>query len=346
MPYSLLCLGNPLLDIQATCPPEFLEKYGLKANDAILAEEKHMPVFDEILQYDAKYLAGGAAQNTARGAQYVLPADSVVYCGCVGEDKFADMLREANKKEGLFNAYRVEKDIPTGKCAVIVTQNGAARSLVTDLSAANHYKVEHLKSPEVWKYVEEASTFYVGGFHLTVCVPAILALGEHAAATNKLFTMNMSAPFLCQFFKDQMDSVAPYWDIVIGNESEAAAYAEAHNLGTTDVTEIAKAIAVLPKANAKRPRHVVITQGADSTVVVTADSTGVTSSKVYAINPIAASEIVDTNGAGDSFAGGFVGSLVGGKSFDEAVDVGHWLASWTVRLNGPAYPYPKISYSA
>ncbi|KAK9386798.1 Ribokinase-like protein [Lipomyces mesembrius] len=344
MPFPLLCLGNPLLDIQAVCPTEFLEKYDLKANDAILADEKHMPIYEEILKYDAKFLAGGAAQNTARGAQYVLPADSVVYCGCVGEDKFSDFLREANKKEGLYSAYLVEKDQPTGKCAVIVT--GTDRSLVTDLSAANHYKIDHLKSPEIWKFVEDAQYYYVGGFHLTVCVPAILALGQHAAETNKVFSMNLSAPFLAQFFKDQMDSVAPYWDILIGNESEAAAYAESHNLGITDVTEIAKAIATLPKANTKRPRHVVITQGADSTIIVTADATGVTGAKVYPIRPIAASEIVDTNGAGDSFAGGFIGSIVSGKSIDEAVEVGHWLASWTVRLNGPAFPYPKIEYSA
>lgn len=42
--------------------------------------------------------------------------------------------------------------------------------------------------------------------------------------------MNLSAPFLCQFFKEQMDSVLPYTDYVIGNESEALAYAESHDL--------------------------------------------------------------------------------------------------------------------
>ena len=40
--------------------------------------------------------------------------------------------------------------------------------------------------------------------------------------------MNLSAPFLCQFFKDQMDQVIPYVDYLIGNESEALAYAESH----------------------------------------------------------------------------------------------------------------------
>jgi adenosine kinase len=47
-----------------------LEKYGVKANDAILAEEKHMGLYEDLIQNcDAKLIAGGAAQNTARGAQ-------------------------------------------------------------------------------------------------------------------------------------------------------------------------------------------------------------------------------------------------------------------------------------
>lgn len=46
-----------------------LQKYGLKDNDAILAEEKHMGLYEELMAKDAKLIPGGAAQNTARGAQ-------------------------------------------------------------------------------------------------------------------------------------------------------------------------------------------------------------------------------------------------------------------------------------
>ena len=42
---ALFCIGNPLLDIQVTNGEQLLEKYGLKANDAILAEEKHRPMY-------------------------------------------------------------------------------------------------------------------------------------------------------------------------------------------------------------------------------------------------------------------------------------------------------------
>lgn len=42
--------------------------------------------------------------------------------------------------------------------------------------------------------------------------------------------MNLSAPFIAQFFKAQVDEILPFVDVLIGNESEAEAYAEAHSL--------------------------------------------------------------------------------------------------------------------
>ena len=56
-------------------------------------------------------------------------------------------------------------------------------------------------------------------------------------------------------------SVLPFTDMVFGNETEAAAYAESQSLGITDVKEIAKRIAMLPKENGSKSRLVVITQG-------------------------------------------------------------------------------------
>lgn len=62
------CMGWSVLTTASD--DALLEKYGLKANDAILAEEKHASLYEELIQNrDAKLIAGGAAQNTARGAQ-------------------------------------------------------------------------------------------------------------------------------------------------------------------------------------------------------------------------------------------------------------------------------------
>jgi adenosine kinase len=343
--YTLLCLENPLLDIQAHGDEKLLEKYKLKANEAILAEPSHLGLYDDLLNnYEAKLIAGGGAQNTARGAQYILPPGSVVYIGCVGKDKYAEILQEANKKEGLRVEYRIDEEQTTGRCGVVIT--GHNRSLCTELGAANHYKLDHLKQPEIWKLAENAKFFYAGGYHLTVCVPAILALAEEAAAKDKVFMFNLSAPFIPQFFKDQLDQTAPYWDILIGNETEALAYAESHNLDTKDVTEIAKKIAALPKKNSSRPRQVIITQGTDPTIVAIASSSGEPSVKTFPVHAIGKEEIADTNGAGDAFAGGFVGGIVKGESLAKSIDMGHWLASLSIREIGPSYPHPKKQYAS
>lgn len=62
------------------------------------------------------------------------------------------------------------------------------------------------------------------GFPLTVCPPAILRIAKHACEKNKVFCMNLSAPFLCQFYKEPMLQVLPYVDILFGNESVSSLY--------------------------------------------------------------------------------------------------------------------------
>lgn len=182
---------------------------------------------------------------------------------------------------------------------------------------------------------------------MTVSPEAIVKLGKHAAENNKVFTLNFSAPFIAQFFKDPLDEALPYVDYVIANESEAAAYAESHDLGVDakDVVGIAKAVAKLPKVNSKRPRTVVFTQGLDPTVVVKYNAeTEDYEVKAYKVRELAAEQVVDTNGAGDAFAAGFVASLVEGKTDAEAVDVGQWAASLSIQQVGPTFPFPKQTY--
>jgi adenosine kinase len=50
-----------------------------------------------------------------------------------------------------------------------------------------------------------------------------------AFGRNQVFTMNLSAPFIAEFFKDNVDQLLPFVDFLFGNESEAAAYAAAHS---------------------------------------------------------------------------------------------------------------------
>lgn len=336
---KLICLGNPLLDYQATVTTDYLEKYGLKPNDAILVDatsnDPKMAIFNELLSFkDVKFVAGGAAQNTARGAAYVLGPKQVGYFGSVGEDKFSAKLLAENDAAGVVSLYQVQKDIGTGKCAALIT--GHNRSLVTDLGAANHFTPDHLDKH--WDLVEKAKLFYVGGFHLTVSPEAIVKLGKHAQETGKPFVLNLSAPFIPQFFKSALEQVLPYTTIVIGNESEAASYAEAFGLEAQkeDLAAIARHI-----IGDSEKRTVVFTHGLEPTVVVSAKT-----SKTHNVKALDNASIVDTNGAGDAFAGGFMAALTQGKSLETAVDMGQWLAALSIQEIGPSYPKTNIEYQS
>ena len=143
--------------------------------------------------------------------------------------------------------------------------------------------------------MQQAQVYYVGGYHLTVCPDAVVTLGKEAAKENKIFVLSLSAPFICQFFKQQLDDTMPYWDYVIGNEAEARAWGEGHGVESQDVKVIAEKVAEWKgKANKARKRVVVFTQGTDGTVVAI-QGEGV---REFGIREVGVERICDTNGAG------------------------------------------------
>ncbi|KAI0235275.1 adenosine kinase [Massospora cicadina] len=142
--------------------------------------------------------------------------------------------------------------------------------------------------------------------------------------------MNLSAPFLSQFYKDNMDAASPYWDIIFGNESEAVAYSESHDFGITDIKEIALKVAALHKKN-NRPRLVVFTQGKESTIVVENGKV-----REFPVLPIDPEEINDTNGAGDAFVGGFLSEYVKGSPVS---NVSKLVIGWLALLYAKLVPF-------
>jgi len=63
-------MGNPLLDIMVNVEDSFLAKYNLKPNDAIIAEDAHVPMYQELIEnYPVEFVAGGATQNVLRVVQ-------------------------------------------------------------------------------------------------------------------------------------------------------------------------------------------------------------------------------------------------------------------------------------
>lgn len=326
----LLGMGNPLLDISASVKTDFLTTHNLKANDAILTEEE--AIFLELLkEYKVEYIAGGATQNSMRVAQWVLGKKNLTsYMGCVGEDSSRKILEEKAREAGVNVRYQISEK-PTGRCAVLITDQN--RSLVTKLDAANHFTVSHLEEETNWELVKTAKVVYSAGFFLTVSVESMLKVAKYCAQNNKTYCLNLSAPFLCQFFKDQMSSVLPFTDIIFGNEDEAAAYAKENNLGTTEVAEIALKLAMLPKENGSKSRLVIITQGEGPVVAVEHGKV-----KTFPVEALEKSDIVDTNGAGDAFVGGFLAQWVLGNGLETSVRCGIWAATHCIKRSGCTMP--------
>merc|ERR1719186_2594406 len=127
----------------------------------------------------------------------------------------------------------------------------------------------------------------------------MLKVSKHCAANNKTYCLNLSAPFLIQFFKDQMMSVIPFADIIFGNETEAATYAEVHCPEVKDV------------AHGKVLK--------------------------FPVTSLPNDKIVDTNGAGDAFVGGFLAQYVQDKPLETAVRCGIWAATHIIQRSGCTY---------
>jgi len=337
----LLGMGNPLLDISCVITKEdddILEKYELKMNNAILAEDKHQPMFKEMVEkYDVEYIAGGATQNSIRVCQWMFNKQKelqTTFIGCIGPCEFGKQMKEACEGDGVQTNYMIDEQTPTGTCAVLVKEG--ERSLIAALNAANNYKFEHLQRAENWKIVEDAKFYYSAGFFLTVSPESIMAVAKHSADEKKCYTMNLSAPFLMQVppFLEAMMNAMPYVDVLFGNESEALTFAESQKWeGVTDVAEIALKITQMPKASAHCTRTVVFTQGADATIV--AKDGKVTK---YDVIKLAKEDLVDTNGAGDAFVGGFLSQYVQGKEIADCCKGGNYAANAIIQQSGCKCP--------
>lgn len=312
-----------------------------------------MGIYTELVtDYPVQYIAGGSAQNTIRVCQWMLQSPGATsYMGAVGADAYGETLEKCATEDGVlvhyqknrevdgaFNLYlhiseilfRFKMQVPTGTCAVLI--NGGERSLVANLAAANTFTPAHLETEAAKAIVERAQIYYISGFFLTVSLESILQVASAAVASSKIFSMNLSAPFVCDFFGDRLAACMPFCDFVFGNESEAASYGKSKGFGE-DIRQIALKTAAQPKASGTRPRIVVFTQGCDATLV--ACEGRITE---FPVDPLSKDLLVDTNGAGDAFVGGFLAQLAKGLPIAECVNAGHWAARMIIQRSGCSFP--------
>ncbi|KAH0481803.1 MAG: uncharacterized protein KVP18_003163 [Porospora cf. gigantea A] len=351
---ALLGVGNPLLDTIVCADEAFMDKYNLVKGGYCFQGEGQEAIYDDMASRTPVYVPGGATQNSIRVAQGLLPSPSTAYSGSSGKDKEGERMRDLLETCDVKSYYYWDAEHPTGMCGVAVSSCGE-RSLCTRLGAADHFPFEHLQSVEMQRALADSKFVYSAGFFLTVCTKGMVMMGKHCSENNKVFASNLCAEFIVEHFKDQMLEVLPFMDYIFGNESEWAHFARIHaealgNVDPANLQEVARRVAQLPKVNTARSRVVVVTQGSDETIVAskwfTSEAIVVCDNKrrlksttlyqvsTFPVVPLDPSMIVDTNGAGDAFVGGFLAGLVQDKALPDCVALAHYAARHIVQRSG------------
>ena len=118
---------------------------------------------------------------------------------------------------------------------------------------------------------DKAGIIYSTGFFITSNDEALEKVCKFATEHNKPFAFNLAAVFLLIIAKDSVMRCIEHADYVFCNEDEGSAYAKIVGIAEHDRIAAARHIAEQKKANVKRQRVVVITQGAEPVIVATSD---------------------------------------------------------------------------
>lgn len=327
--YPLICMGHPLLDISSHVNSALLEKYNIVSGSACLASESHMPLYKEMVDtLQCDYIAGGAALNTCRASQWLSKSANLsTFFGAIGQDDFGIRLRDASSEAGVVPHFQIDPSNETGTCACLIFNK--ERALVANLGASKFLKVSFIK--EHWNIFEESQVIYSEGYLLTDGAECVFEAAKYACEAGKVFALNLSAPYVIEFFKNNLETVWPWTEYVFGNEEEAAKFGEVFGL-TGCVIEVAIRMSLMP-TRTQRPKKIVITRGKDSVVVASEGK-----AELFDVPAIDPSLILDTNGAGDSFVGGFLYELVRGSDLRKCIAAGNYLAREVIQLSGCSFP--------
>jgi ribokinase len=264
------------------------------------------------------YVGGGSAANTAAWLTRV--GESTVFVGAIGDDAAGQSQVESLHRLGVDVRFRVDRTRPTGTCLVLVAPSGE-RTMVPD-PGANLSLLEH----------DVPTEEFHAGDHLHVSGYALLrdsrdaALHAMAAARSAAMTVSVgaasSAP-LEQLGAAEFLRMVPDDAVLFANEREARVLAARD----ADVPQLARALAI-------GGRQAVVTAGSGAAAWSNGEATA-----SRAAEPLERPEL-DTTGAGDAFAAGFLAARTRDAAPEVCLRDGHALASAACRTTG-GRPEPR-----
>ena len=316
MKYDISALGNALVDTQFMVSHEFLSQIGLEPDSMTLASaEEHMPIIEKLesMNVDSVSDCGGSATNSLVAASYF--GSNCHHVCRVANDKdgkkYLDSLQNAGVSHIGFS--KENSDMPTGKCLIFVTPD-AKRTMSSMLGISAYLGPKDIN----YDAVINSKIFYIEGYMVTSGenFSAVTSVLDQLNNENTLKALSLSDAGIVGGFKDKFKEIESYGiDMIFCNDDEAIAYAETETL--EDAVSFYK----------EQSYMIVITKGSKGSLVI--------KDRQEIFSPALTIEPVDTNGAGDMYAGSFMHAYLNGFDLLSCADFANFASSKIVETFGP-----------
>jgi len=332
------------MDMIADVDEQMIKKYDLKLDSTLHGKMSEHGIFSALKNdKTVEYGAGGCSYNTMRVFNWMLEktstSDKVGVLGSVGDDFYGNLYTELLNKENIISLFEKYDNINTGVCCVFC--HNRDRGHITDLGASILISEEYVN--RIWNELQEVKLIYTELFILKHRKDIVFKLAELGLDDNKIFGFNLPSFYFIETYKDEILKLLEYADIIFSNQAEAKFLANLINIEyeEDDIVMLCKQlITYTKKLNTNKNKIIVITCGPNPAFIIEYNYKldKITFSGSY--TPIFAdeNEIVDTNGAGDAFAGGFLSKYVNGNSLEECMAAGHWASNVIIKQRGFQIP--------
>ncbi len=294
--YDIYAMGNALVDMEIEVQESFLTESKIEKGMMVLVDEaRQKELLNSVDASGHGRSCGGSAANTIIGAAQ-LGAKGYYSCK-VSSDETGDFYYKDLISQGVeTNLHGQRPEGTTGKCLVFITPD-AERSMNTFLGITETFSESELS----WDDIKESQYLYIEGYLVTSPTgkAAAIKARKFAAQNQVKVALTFSDPGIVGFFKDGFkEMIGEGIDLLFCNEDEAISYT-----GKSDITQALEALKGISKqiAITRGERGALLWDGQEKIEVAT--------NKVKA---------VDTNGAGDLFAGAFLFGLNKGMNFADA----------------------------
>ncbi|MGA9277688.1 adenosine kinase [Ilumatobacter sp.] len=310
--YDVVGIGNALVDVIAHASDDFLANHELvKGAMTLIETDRAVELYGALS--GAVEMSGGSAANTMCGVASF--KGRAAYIGKVDSDDLGLVFGHDMRAVGVaFRGGVTAQEVPTGRCVIVVTPD-AERTMNTYLGVSSTLGVEDLDE----SVIAAGQVLYMEGylFDREPAKAAFRRAAEVAHANGRTVSLTLSDSFCVDRHRaDFRQLVAESVDLLFGNEDEL--------LSLYELDDFDSAIAAL-RAEC---RIGVITRGPSGCVIVTAD-------EVIEVPAVEVRKVVDTTGAGDLFAAGFLHGLTTGAELAECGRLGSIAAAEVISHVGP-----------